>query len=680
MRRRTRASVLAAVAALAAALLVPGGNQAATATQPPTGCDPVAPAASPGGDTSGKGAEASSCLLPFPNNWHTRADESTDTGLRVNLDPAAMPRNAQGTPIDPTEWNRGDGFSPGSMILSHVPGLDLEQTGAAPLTDIASSLEDEAPIVLLDLTASERWPYWAELDANATDPSRQALIVRPAKNLREGHHYAVALRNLKDKDGAPLKATPEFQKLMGAGKLAGDHPLRDRKRQLAPAVKGLQKAGVRTQDTYLLWDFTVASERGLSERMLHARDDSFEELGQQAPEFIVTQTNEYPSDDPVARSVTGVFNTPSYLDEPGGPPGSGFAYGEDGLPERREGNTQIAVFQCEIPREALGKPAQPSLYGHGLLGSHTEVGSDSVKAMAAEHNIVLCATKWAGMSEDDLGFVAQTLQDLSRFSAVPDRLQQGILNGLWLGRLMTHEDGLAADEAFQTAGGVSVLDEEADLAFYGNSQGGIVGGALTAVSTEVKRAALGVPAMNFSTLLNRSNLWRPFQQVLDTSYPDKLEQQLNLALIQMLWDRGEANGYAHHMTDDPLPGSPAHQVLMHVAFGDHQVSPTAAEVQARTIGAGIHRPAVAEGRNPDKEPYWGIKPLDHSARGSSGLVIWDSGSPYQPLTNTPPTEGHDSHGDPRNSQVARQQAGTFLRTGEIVDVCAAGPCTADPAP
>lgn len=38
---------------------------------------------------------------------------------------------------------------------------------------------------------------------------------------------------------------------------------------------------------------------------------------------------------------------------------------------------------------------------------------------------------------------------------------------------------------------------------------------------------------------------------------------------------------------------------MHVAYGDHQVSPTAAEVQARTVGARIHTPAVAEGRNPD---------------------------------------------------------------------------------
>ena len=57
-----------------------------------------------------------------------------------------------------------------------------------------------------------------------------------------------------------------------------------------------------------------------------------------------------------------------------------------------------------------------------------------------------------------------------------------------------------------------------------------------------------------------------------------------LSLIQLLWDRGEANGYAHHITSDPLPGTPAHNVLMHVAFGDHQVANVTAEVEARTIG------------------------------------------------------------------------------------------------
>ena len=42
------------------------------------------------------------------------------------------------------------------------------------------------------------------------------------------------------------------------------------------------------------------------------------------------------------------------------------------------------------------------------------------------------------------------------------------------------------------------------LFYDGNSQGGIMGGGLTAVAPDFDRAVLGVPGMNYSTLLQRS--------------------------------------------------------------------------------------------------------------------------------------------------------------------------------
>src|SRR3546814_6917355 len=36
-------------------------------------------------------------------------------------------------------------------------------------------------------------------------------------------------------------------------------------------------------------------------------------------------------------------------------------------------------------------PARPSLYGHGLLGSHDEVGAGNVRDMAQEYNMTFCA-------------------------------------------------------------------------------------------------------------------------------------------------------------------------------------------------------------------------------------------------------------------------------------------------
>jgi hypothetical protein len=161
-----------------------------------------------------------------------------------------------------------------------------------------------------------------------------------------------------------------------------------------------------------------------------------------------------------------------------------------------------------------------------------------------------------------------------------------------------------------------------------------------------------------------------------TAYPDKMDEQLIFSMIQMLWDRSEANGYAAHMTTDPLPNTPAHSVLMHVAFGDHQVTNVAAEVEARTIGASIYQPAIAAGRNPDVQPYWGLPTVASGSTGSA-IVIWDSGTPTPPTTNTPNRGGDDPHSKPRSQVSARLQKATFLQpSGYFVDVCGGRPCLA----
>src|SRR3954451_14707865 len=70
------------------------------------------------------------CLAPFPDDFYTRADRSTATGRRVDFQPSAMPENANGVPIDPAEWNRNDGFSPGITILLRAPGVGQPGRGS----------------------------------------------------------------------------------------------------------------------------------------------------------------------------------------------------------------------------------------------------------------------------------------------------------------------------------------------------------------------------------------------------------------------------------------------------------------------------------------------------------------------------------------------------------------------
>ena len=94
--------------------------------------------------------DTTQCLTPFPDDFFTTPDPSKATGHRLNYPRDKMPANVMGVHVDPTDINRSDGFSPGSTIIVRVPGIDLAQTGAAPITDIARSLDPDAPIVLLD--------------------------------------------------------------------------------------------------------------------------------------------------------------------------------------------------------------------------------------------------------------------------------------------------------------------------------------------------------------------------------------------------------------------------------------------------------------------------------------------------------------------------------------------------
>ncbi|HEY9546483.1 MAG TPA: hypothetical protein VIR56_10760, partial [Solimonas sp.] len=485
------------------------------------------------------------CLFPWPNDYFTVDDASSDTGKRLNLKLLSMPKNVLAKPITPTEWNRNDGFSPGQLILARVPDLDLKQTGAVPITNLADAYRKDQAIVVIDADTLERQLIWSELDANITkfticdspkpvealgsllsidqlnsllstittvcsavplpdsplaDPG-PALMIRAGKNYEEGHRYIVALRNLKNADGETLEAPAAFR-VFRDNHVSSKDALNARRPHMEALFAKLGKAGIARDSLYLAWDFTVASERNISERALHIRDEAFAKLGDAAPTYTIDTVTDHTAaeDADVAREVTGTLTVPSYMTLANGRSGSRFYYGGDNsldaLPQINPGNpTMTAPFTCMIPRAAFGDadapaaatqavPARPSLYGHGLLGSHDEVGAGNVRDMAQEHNMTFCAVDWIGMASDDILNVALDLLDMSHFPTLPDRGQQGFLNFMFLGRAMITADGLCANAAFQVNGNCVI--DRSELYYDGNSQGGIMGGSLVALSPDIR--------------------------------------------------------------------------------------------------------------------------------------------------------------------------------------------------
>jgi hypothetical protein len=644
------------------------------------------------------------CLLPFPNNLYTKRDKHSKTGRAIDLPQAAMPINQAGSRIDVSPYDRSDGFSPGSTIIARVPGLDtpeaLEETNPAPLTDMSQAFRTRTPIVVVDETTKRRQLIWVELDSNADGPENTTLLIHPGKNLKYGHTYAVAMRNLKDASGEVLRPPKWFERFRDGKRLPKDQ--RSDEKRYERIFNVLRKAGIARDDLYMAWDFTVASRKSLTQNLLHIRNASFRILGDRdladgqvaghAPSFHVDSVVTNPSPG-IARYITGTFNVPCWLNQPGCPPGSTFTY-ESGAryahPVRAPGNRATAPFYCIVPTAAApAHQARGSLYGHGLLGSGAQVTSDAVEALAREHNFVICATDWWGMSEGDIPYDVSALSDLNRFPSAVDRLQQGVLNTLFLSRLMRTDDGFASDPAFQR-NGHSLLNTNHGY-YYGNSQGGIMGGITTAVAPDFKRAVLGVSGMDFGgLLLQRSTDFAEFEPFLyggagGGGYPDTSIHPLILDLMQQLWDRGEPDAYAPHMTSDPFADTPVHKVLMQTAYGDFQVSQYSAAVEARTIGAKVHEPALdIPPRGRDRRLFYRIPAIPSYPYNGSAWVIWDSGAGHTqppPTTNTPPTESEalplnlDPHGDPRATPETRTQISDFLKPGgKVVDVCDGAPC------
>jgi hypothetical protein len=713
--RAARRLALLALVLAAGALVSPSALPLAVAEpaqEAAAECDPI---------------DTSACLLPWPNNYFTVADPSTATGIRLNVSALQTPRNASGAPIEPADWDRLDGFSPGSQIVTHVPGMDNPQAFAAtnPPTniDITRSLRRTSPVVVLDATTGKLWPVWAELDrsrdleGNPPPAERTALLIHPAKDFAEGHRYIVALQNLRDSSGTPIPAAPAF-----AAFLAGTGQPASRQSHYDTEVFPLLRAArIKTAASlYLAWDFTVASEQSLSEPILSMRDDALAKLGDTtpgdgivqgtAPQFVINTTPctvkvgvppancTGPSSDPrVLTHVDGYVVVPCYLNAPDCPPGSRFQYlsPTETKPNPIPGNVYDAHFECNIPAGAAqGATYRVAMVGHGLFGTADEINSDKYYNVGQD-GVMSCAMNEIGMAEEDLPNAISSLGDLSSFPTIPDRLQQGMIDFLYLGRDVLNPAGFCSAAVFQVNG--KCVINGSHLYYDGGSQGAIFGGALTAIDPDFTRSELDVAGMNYSMLLTRSSDFKTFAEVFYRTYTDPLERELLYSFIQNLWDHGEADGYAEHMTRNPYPDTPRHSVLMTVSFGDHQVTNWASEVEARTIGAHLREPVLDPGRYPGPGPYWGIPRISrYPYKGSAAMIVGDvgplrpcpndgvtvcsgslAGTPSPPLDNNPNLEGVDPHG-PDWAQWSPEGNATIAHwlnvKGALPAVCESHPC------
>jgi hypothetical protein len=609
-------------------------------------CDPLVP---------------SHCGFPFPSNVYLEDDGTTKTGKHVVFRKFTLPPVAGVGHLDPATWLDSDGFSPGQAPMTDLPGATV--TGLPTQDTIEASLSKDSPTILLDTSTGELVPHFAELDvSSATGDGDHAFMIRPVVRLKDATRYIVAVRHVVDKNSAPLAPSPVFQALRDGGP-SDEASVESRRALYADIFAQLEKVGVKKADLQIAWDYSTASRENNTAAMVAMRDAALAKVGTEGPKYTILSVDENPN--PMIRRRLHVMMTvPLYLDKPG--PGGKLVLGPDGLPKQNgEASYEVLVH---IPNSLVtnGTTGAPLQNGHGLLGDKTEGQDGFLATMANKHGYVAFAVDFIGMAEEDLQTVTDAITgDIGSFRQCVDRQHQGMLNSLLAMRMMR---GAFAKDPQVTFNGKSVIDTSTGF-YRGDSQGGIFGTSYMALSTDVTRGLLGEPGMSYNLLLNRSKDFDPFFGALQLVYANGRDIQLGLAVVQMVWDRMEPTGYAPYINENMLPNTPKHEILIHAAIGDQQVTPLGAHILARTVHA--------KNLKPTNRTIFGIPDADGPITGST-IVEFNFGLLEVPKTNTPPTgalypDSDDPHDKVRKLDVAFDQSNAFFRTGIVTPTCV-GPC------
>jgi pimeloyl-ACP methyl ester carboxylesterase len=604
------------------------------------------------------------CLLPYPSAIFLDADSSTQTGFRVHLGKEMFPRSSMGKTYDPVRMNLADGFSPTGEILAYFPDR-LDQASLPALDDVSTSLDPESATVIVDMDLGTRVAHLSEVDQQVfSESDRQALILRPAARLRGGGRYAVAVtRKVRTLAGKVPASPPGWEAIV---KQTASDPLAKKQSERMPAiVKALAEVGVREDELVLAWDFLVQSDASLTRSMRSMRATTLEALKDGPLGYTITSVE----DDFGARTlrrIRGTFKTPKFLSQ------TDIKVPEATLSFDGEGNPIVegsydAPFTLILPRAATKGPVKLVLFGHGFLGSgEGELGGAEgsyLQDLADEKGLAFIATDWIGLSRyegyDNKGSqaAALALQDLNLAPWIGDRLHQSLVNAMTLAR--TARDAIAHDPAL-FVDGKAVIDTTR-IDYLGISLGGVMGSALMGYSPDLERGVLNVGAAGWSNLFHRSLNWALFKLVVDGAYPDKLDQQVLLEVLQAHFDPVDGMSIAPQVLDAPLEGNPKKHLLLQMAVNDLQVPNLASEIYARSVGL----------------PLLSDAPLDVALMSKksgplpSALTAFDLHQEAPPPGNVPATvtSPNHVHTELRSLPAVEDQLDHFLRTGEVISTC-----------
>jgi hypothetical protein len=408
--------------------------------------------------------------------------------------------------------------------------------------------------------------------------------------LDAGHRYVAAIKKtLKAKDGGELPISEGFQALLDRAETT--HPLLEKVRPHYDEIfAALAAQGIAKTDLVVAWDFTTRSAKSRQADLVDARASTLAAAGTDGANLDFTiESDTAPGDTRFVRQIEGTFDVPDFLtcgaNAAGCVASNGVAVPSAALARDADGKPLAtglyrAPFTALVPACALTSPTPVPIivYGHGLLGTSSQVGSSGPRNAAAGVCAVLVGTDMRGMSSADVANVVLALNDGNAGHAVFDVLVQGMMNHIALVQIAR---GPMAQRLF--IDGDHTLVDPDRVYYYGISQGGIMGTTVCAIDPVIRRCVVQVAGINYSLLLERSLDWPQYHTTLIGAYPDFFDSTLMVNLLQNLWDRTEPTAVADVITGDGFPDTPAKQVFLQIGIADDEVSNLGSEYMARTL-------------------------------------------------------------------------------------------------
>lgn len=604
------------------------------------------------------------CLLPFPSSFF-QVEADTSTGVRMDFPKAAMPMNRDQVQLDPGLYNEKDGYSTLGPMLAYFPDLSLDGVvGHQNLADYAAA---DAKLVLVDTTTHARVPVWGELDMTAEDPAERLFFVWPAVPLEHGHRYVVGLRGLVHTDGSAVVPSDAFLALRDGAESADMDVERQRSHYDEVVFPELEQAGVPRGELQLAWDYVTVSRENSLGRMEFMREDGLSRLAAADHPYTIKRYEDHDCavpDTTIARDIIVEVTVPNYMVED--KPNNVLTRDDAGMPVYNGDTIAEALIRVPCSVAMNPKPSPILQYGHGLLGDYSEAYTGWLSHFANDNGYIIVASTWKGMSAKDAPAIALAIvQDPTGFAIVPERSHQGYLDTLAVMRSLTagplgDDSLLTYDDAALTP--IKVVDRDKRY-YYGNSQGGIMGGAYLAMSEDIQRGVLGVPGFPYVLLLFRSHDFDDFFKLFKEKYLDHRDIALSLVLFEMLWEPAEAGGWAYDMRRD---AEVPKEVLIHAGIHDAQVTTLGAQEMARAYGA--------QTVMPETRPIFGV---DEHTPGFTGAAIVEflySDVGDEPVENIPPDIAGDTHECPRREPNGQKQVVDFFASGAFNQYCD-GVCT-----